>query len=287
VVEQIAVVSRWFSLALLIAATVLYGYQFLMRRQQLAWWARFTTGAGALLLTASIGLDMSIVARSGATDRTVLTGPSSTLVLLAWALLLLYFTLEHFIKVKIYGAVLVPASVLLLVVAQFLSGAQPRGLSAEELGLLDSWRVGIHVALIIFANAGFAIGGAASGLYLVLERQLKQHKTSPFLRRLPSLTQTHALARRAIVLAFPAYTAGMILGTIRAIETDVTGWYLDPRVMLSGIVWLVFGFYLVRVYRHGISAKTASSIALVGLLLVILLAVLARTLPVGFHVFAL
>jgi ABC-type uncharacterized transport system permease subunit len=285
--EQIAFVTRWFSLALLIAATVLYGYQFLMRRNQLTWWARFTTGAGTLMLTASIGLNMSVIARSGVIGRTVLTGPNSTLVLLAWALLVLYFVLEHFIKVKIYGAVLVPTAVLLLVIAGFLSGATPRGLTPEEIELLDSWRVGIHVALIIFANAGFAIGGAASALYLVLDRQLKRHKTSPFLRRLPSLAQTQSLARRAIVLAFPAYTAGMALGTIRAIETDVTGWYFDARVMLSGFVWLVFAVYLVRVYRHGVSGKTASWIALIGLLFVVLLAVLARTLPVGFHVFAL
>jgi len=279
-IAQAAVVSRWFSLALLIGATVLYAYQFLAKRPQLAWWARFFTGAGALALTISIGL------QSTETGGTELTG-SNQLVLVAWALLLVYFIVEHLIKVKVYGTFLVPAAVILLIVSQLLPSAEPSGLSEAALEQLDSWRVGVHVALIVFANAGFLIGGAASGLYLVLDQQLKRHKTSTFFRRLPSLTQTQSLARRSIALAFPAYTAGMLLGTIRAIETDIEGWWADPRVMMSGIVWLIFGTYLLRLYRHGISSRAASWIAIVGVVAVVILAVLARTLPAGFHVFGL
>lgn len=278
--EQLAVVSGWLALGLLVAATVLYAYQFYLRRTNLSWWARFMAGAGTLVLTASIGF------RSTATHGTVLTGPHNTLVLLAWALLIVYFIIEHFIKIKTYGTFLVPLAVVLLVVAEFLSGATPGGITGEEARLLDSWRVGIHVALIIFANAGFAIGGAAAGLYLVLDRQLKRHRTTAMFRRMPSLTQTQALARRAIALAFPAYTAGMLLGTIQAIDKDVSGWWQDPRVMLSGLVFAVFAYYLIRVYRHGISARTAAWIALVGLAFVVVLSIVARTLPTGFHVFA-
>lgn len=279
--EQLAIVTRWFALALLIGATVLYAYQLLMKRESLAWWGRFLTGAGTLMLTASIGF------RSTASEGTQLTGPHNTLVLSAWAVLIVYFAAEHFMKVKTYGAVLVPTAVALLIVAQFLSGAQPSGLTADAVIQLNNWRVGIHVALIVFANAGFFVAGAASIFYLVLGRQLKAHKTGPLLERLPSLGAAQKIARRAVVLAFPAYTAGMILGTIRAIETDVSGWWADPRVIMSGLVWIVFGAYLLLIYRHGVSGRTASWIAIVGTGFVLVLAVLARTLPVGFHIFAL
>lgn len=279
--EQFSVISHWFALALLVGATVLYAYQFVLRRPTLAWWARTGTGVGLLTLTVSIG------ARSRVTGGTELTGPHNTLVLLAWALLLLYFVVEYFFKVKTYGTFLVPVAVALLLVAQFLSGATPKGLTPAELELLDSWRVGIHVALIMFAYAGFAIGSSAAILYLIQDAQLKAHKTTPLFKRLPSLTQTQTLARRAIGLAFPGFTAGTILGVIRAIETDVSGWWADPRVMVSGIVWAIYGVYLFRVYRHGISARTASWIAVAGIVSVTVLAILARTLPAGFHVFGL
>lgn len=276
--EQAAVMMGWFTIALLAAATVLYSYQFLMKRPKLAWWARFFAGASFIALTASIGL------RSVATEGTELNGHNQ-LVLLAWALLAVYLVVEHLIKVKVYGTFLVPVSFALLIVAQFLTGAAPQDLSAEQLNQLDSWRVGFHVALIVFANAGYAISGAASGLYLVLDRQLKTHSTNMWFRRLPSLAQTQNLARRAVVFAFPAYSAGMVLGMIRAIETDVQGWWADPRIMLSGLVWATFALYLFLVYRHGASARTTSWVAIVGLILVVVLAIIARTLPAGFHVF--
>lgn len=278
--EQAAVVTRWFAIALLTGATVLYAYQFLMKRASVSWWARFVTGAAFIVLTASIGL------QSTATGGTELNGHNQ-LVLVAWALLLVYFVVEHLIKVKVYGTFLVPVALVLLVVAQFLAGAQPRGLSPEAAEQLDNWRVGIHVALIVFANAGFLVGGAASALYLALDAQLKRHKSSTWMRRLPSLAQTANLARRAIVLAFPAYTAGILLGTVRAVETDVSYWWADPRVMLSGVVWAVFGAYLLLIYRHEVSGRTASWIAIAGLVIVVVLAVVARTAPSGFHVFGL
>ncbi len=279
--KQAAVVTYWLTIALLVGATVLYAYQFLMRRQNLAWWGRFATGAGFLSLTAAIGL------RSAAYDESMILGPYNQLILVAWALLMMYFVLEHLIKVKVYGTFLVPAALVLLIIAQLLEGAKPTGLSTDSIDQLNSWRVTIHVALIVFANAGFIIGGAASGLYLALDSQLKQHKTSVLFRRMPSLTQTQSVARRTIALAYPIYTAGMVLGIIRAVETDVDWFWADPRVMMSGVVWAIFGAYIVRLYRHGISSRAASWIAIVGVVAVLILAVLARTLPGGFHVFGL
>ncbi len=279
-IEQAAVVSFWLALALLACATVLYAYQFLMKRASLSFWARMFTGASFIVLTAAIGL------RSTVTGGTELTG-ANQLALVAWALLLVYFIVEHLIKIKVYGTFLVPLALVFLIVSQFLSTGEATNLSAEAIQQLDSWRVGVHVALIVFANVGFIIGGLASALYLILDRQLKSHKTTGVFKRLPSLAQMMTLARRSIAFAFPVYSAGMLLGVIRAIETDVSGWWADPRVMMSGVVWLTFGVYLVRLYLHGVSSRTASWIAVFGLVAVLVLAVLARTLPAGFHIFGL
>src|SRR5512139_1060067 len=99
--QQISVVLMWFALALYVAATVLYGYQFILRRPVTAWWARFATGAGFICQTASIGL------HSVATNGTQLTGANS-LVLASWVLVLIYFIVEHLIKLRVYGVFLIP-----------------------------------------------------------------------------------------------------------------------------------------------------------------------------------
>ncbi len=279
--EQISVVLGWFALALYIVATVLYAYQFLLRRPVTAWWARFTVGAGFICQTASIGL------HSVVTDGTEMTGGNS-LVLASWVLVLVYFIVEHVIRVRIYGTFLIPLAVILLVIAQLMgiSGSAAE-LTKAQADQLASWRVGIHVALIFLANVGFLVSAASSAFYLIQDTQLKRRKTTPIFRKLPSLEQTQKIARRAVVYAYPAYTVGLVLGVIRAIEKDVSGWWQDPRIMLAGVVWVIYGTYLLLVYRREISARTACWFSLGGFAVVVVVAILARTVPVGFHIFGI
>ena len=274
--EQFSIVAFWFATVLYAAATVLYGYWFLSKRRTYSWYATFLTGAGFLCHTASI------YSRSVATEGTLLNGPN-TLILLAWALVLLYFAMEHLIKVKVYGTALVPVSLVLMTVSQLLHAAGRGTVTASPL--VENWKVGIHVALIIFANAGYFIGAVASLAYIVQERQLKGHKTSVLFRRLPPLGAIDTLARRAIAFAFPAYSSGLLLGVVRAIETDPPGWWADPRVMLAGLVWIVFGAYLFLHYRGRASSRTTAMIAIIGAAMVLVLAIVARAVPAGFHIF--
>jgi ABC-type uncharacterized transport system permease subunit len=275
-VEQVSVVLFWFAFALFVGATVLYGYQFVLRRQRVGWWARFLTGAGFICLTISIGIDSML------TDGTLLDG-SNQLVLAAWALVLLYFVMEHLLKIRAYGAFLIPVAVLFMASSELFGGAQ--GLKPGDP--LYGGFIGFHVLMIVFANAGFAFGAISSALYLYQDRQLRTHKTSRLSRRLPSLGTLQMVSRRSIAIAFPVYTAGLALGITKAVQEDVEGWWLDPRIMMSGLVLITFGIYLILVYRHEVATRVSARVAVLGFVFVIALAVIARTLPVGFHVFGL
>jgi len=279
--EQASAVLFWFALALYISATVLYAYQFVLKRSKVGWWARFLTGAGFICQTASIG------AHSIATSGTQLTG-ANQLMLASWALVLLYFVMEHLIKIKIYGTFLVPVAVLFMAAAQIIGGLVGQAeLTAVQLAQLDDWRVAFHVALIVFANAGFAFGAVSSALYLFQEGQLKSRKSNTLTRRLPSLSTLQSVGRRAISFSFPVYTAGLLLGIIRAIEVHVPHWWFDPRIMMSGLVLVTFGAYLTLISRHQATNRTTSRVAIVGFVFVVILAVIARTVSGGFHVFGL
>jgi ABC-type transport system involved in cytochrome c biogenesis permease subunit len=276
-VIQASQVLFWFSLALYIAATVLYAEQFVLRRSKVGWWARFLTGAGFICQTLSIG------ANSIAHGGTQLTG-ANQLMLASWALVLLYFVMEHVIKIKIYGTFLVPFAVIFMAASQVLA-TRAGAVTVAKDPLLASWEVGFHVALIVFGNAGFAFGAVSAGLYLWQEGQLKRHKSNAVTRRLPALATLQTIARRAIGFAFPVYTAGLLLGILRAVTAPVAQWWFDPRIMMSGLVWVTFGVYLWIVYRHDVPSRTSSWVAVVGFVFVVALAVLARALPVGFHIF--
>ncbi len=279
--SQASVVLFWFALALYIGATVLYAYQFVLKRAKVGWWARFLTGAGFICQTLSIG------AASISTGGTQLTG-ANQLMLASWALVLLYFIMEHLIKVKVYGTFLIPVAVVFMLAAEVIGGlAGPSQLTPAQLTQLASWRVAFHVALIVFANAGFAFGAVSAALYLWQEGELKKHRSNRVTRRLPSLSTLQSVARRSISFAFPVYTAGLLLGVVRAVEEQVPQWWFDARIMMSGVVWVTFGLYLLLVYRHNVSTRTSSWVAVFGFVLVVILAIVARTVPMGFHVFGL
>jgi HemX protein len=283
VLLQASEVLFWFALGLYIGATVLYAEQFVLRRSKVGWWARFSTGAGFICQTASIGF------RSYQLNTTELTG-ANQLMLASWALVLLYFVMEHVIKIKAYGTFLVPFAVLFMVASRLLAARSGGSmLPANEQVLVENWRVGFHVALIVFGNAGFAFGAVSAGLYLWQEGQLKQHKSNAVTRRLPSLATLQTVARRAIGFAFPVYTAGLLLGILRAVEANVADWWFDPRIMMSGFVWATFAVYLWIVYRHDVSTRTSSWVAVVGFVFVVALAILARVplpgVPSAFHAF--
>lgn len=280
--EQIAVIAYWLSLAALAGATVLYAYHFTSKRPLMARLGTAFTGAGFLLLTASIGL------MSSETGGTVLTGPNS-IVLMAWALVLVYFMFEHLVKIKTYGIVLIPVALALLVAAQLMgvTSLVVGQLTQAQKYQLEDGRVGIHVLLIVIGSAGFIISGIASGTYLVLEGQLKKHRTSKFFKRLPSLAQTDTAARTAAFWGYPAYTAALLLGVIRAIETDVAGWWSDIVVMIAGLVWAVFGAYLFLRTAKGWGGRGAAYLAIGGAVLVIVLRIVSVTVGGAgvFHVF--
>jgi ABC-type transport system involved in cytochrome c biogenesis permease subunit len=273
---QASIVTFWFAFALYVGATVLYGYQFILRRHHVGWWARFFTGAGFILQTISIGLSSSM------SDGTLLDGPNQ-LILAAWALVLLYFIMEHILRIRSYGAFLVPVAVTALAASQLFVGGQ--GLKPGDP--LYGGFIGFHVFMIVFANAGFLFGAVSAALYLFQDTQLRNHKTNRFSRKLPSLAVLQLVARRSIALAFPVYSAGLSLGVIKAIQEDVDGWWLDPRIIMSGVVLATFAVYLVMVYRREASSRTVAWVAIAGMVFVLALTIVARTLPVGFHVFGL
>lgn len=275
---QASFILFWFSMALYIAATVLYGYQFVLKRSKVGFWARAQVGAGFICQTLSIG------ANSIYHQGTQLTGPNQ-LMLASWAMVLLYFVLEHLIKIKIYGAFLVPVAVFFMGASEILAALNPTPGDVMNDPLLQGGLVAFHVGLIVFANAGFVIGAISSAIYLFQEGKLKSRKSNIITRRLPSLTTLQMIARRTISFAFPVYTAGLLLGILRAVTQQVPQWWFDLRIMASGVVWLIFGSYLVLVYRNNASNRTTSWIAIAGFAMVIILAIIARTVPMGFHIF--
>lgn len=275
---QAATILFWLSFLGVLAASVIFAYELLLKRN-IRVKPQWVSIASFVALFASIGFNSAV--KGG----TPFTG-DNILVLAAWGLLIIYFIFEYLTKMKNFGIIMVPIATVLLGWAQFVGSRTSIAPNYDQLtAQMDATGIVIHVTLIVFANVLFLVGAASSGLYLYQSRMLKRNATNLLSRRLPSLLSLEKLSSRAIIVALPIYFSAQMFGIIRAISIDVAGWWADIRVVVSGLVIIVFIGYLVLFQRNKTSGQTTAVLALIGGLIVIILMILARVYPYGFHVF--
>src|SRR5262249_56124815 len=76
----------------------------------------------------------------------------------------------------------------------------------------ERFGVVLHAALVLLAAVGVCVGFVASVMYLVQVRRLKAKVPPGRGVRLLSLERLEEMNRRAVVLAFPLLTAGLLVG---------------------------------------------------------------------------
>ncbi len=140
------------------------------------------------------------------------------------------------------GIVVFPLVFLLTFVSA--TGQQPFLLTS---GVMSKGWLFAHIAMIFAGYAGLFLSFSASLLYLIQERTLKAKKPSGIFGRLPALEVIDEIGFRSLILGFPFMTLGLILGTIVADATYHKIDVLDPKILLSFLMWLV---YLVLVYTR-------------------------------------
>jgi ABC-type transport system involved in cytochrome c biogenesis permease subunit len=177
-------------------------------------------------------------------------GQSSTLLLLAWMLAVFYLfgTIHH--RKLAWGVFALPVVLGLVLVAWLLSGEEAESVAVlSERVQLWAW---LHVSAVVLGAVGVCVGFVASVMYLVQSWKLK-HKAPPGEGlRLLSLERLEAMNRRAIDLAFPLLTVGLVIGVILLINTRELTWG-DPKVIATGLLWLVFALLLY--VRHGLHVR--------------------------------
>lgn len=167
-----------------------------------------------------------------------------------------------------FGIFLLPVAALLTVVPAFRPGAE-----LLNYPLLHTGWLFLHVALLLAAYAALLISLIASVLYLVQERRLKQKRATPTRTWLPPLETTDQIALKSLLFGLPCMTAGLLIGSVVALETIGPRFFADPKVLLSLAMWLVY-IAMIFIRRHsGLRGRRA--IYLSGFVFLIVLAVWA------------
>ncbi len=164
-------------------------------------------------------------------------------------------------KTVAFGIFLLPVAVLVSLTPAFRPGAEM--ISYPYLG--SGWWLFLHVALLLAAYAALLVSLLASVLYLIQERGLKQKRLDARKGWLPPLETTDAIALKALLWGLPCMTAGLLIGSVVALETVGPAFFADPKVLLSLLLWVAY-MLMIFIRKHsGLRGRRAvylSSLAL-------------------------
>ena len=185
------------------------------------------------------------------------------LSLLAWLIVAVYLGVQMRYHLAVLGALVSPLAFLLTLSSYIVfSGGQTL---PDELQ--TAW-LPAHVAPAFLGYAILALASCVSVVYLLQERQLKQHKRRGMFRRLPSLETLDDLNYRCVAWGFALFTIGIVTGSLLAKATWGTFWSWEPVQVLSVLAWLLYAV-LLQTRSVGWRGRRAATLTIVGFALLI------------------
>ncbi len=212
-----------------------------------------------------------------------LSSQFGSLLFLAWILAVFYvYGSVHHRRVA-WGIFVLPLVLGLIILAEiYKPGASSPGL--ESLVPFDSesfWRVA-HVALFILAAVGICVAFVASVMYLLQARRLKAKAVPGQGLRLLSLERLEEMNRRAINLAFPLLTIGLLVGLARlGQQADRLQGWTDPRILSTFLLWLVFVIVLYLRYGFHLRGRSVALLTIMAFALLLVTLVTSHTFTPG------
>jgi ABC-type transport system involved in cytochrome c biogenesis permease subunit len=113
---------------------------------------------------------------------------------------------------------------------------------------------GLHGVLILLAAVGVSVGFMASVMYLVQARRLRAKIAPTAGVRLLSLERLEEMNRRAVNVAFPLLTVGLLVGAVLMLQrAEAAEAWTAGKVFGTAGLWLVF--LVLLVLRYGLHAR--------------------------------
>jgi len=209
-------------------------------------WAKKETPlrrAAAPSLYVAIGLHLLyLAARTAQAGHLPLSTARETLHVVAWIIVAMYVAVERRWRIAGLGAFAVPLGLIALALTVFTSTAAGK---AADWKVLTSPLLGAHILLVLAGYAAFSLGFCAAAIYIFQDWLLKSKRLRGVSRHLPPLQAADEAAYRLIMVGFPIFTAGVVLGMVGAHFSwgHVFDWR-EPKETLSVVTWLLYAAYI-------------------------------------------
>lgn len=183
-----------------------------------------------------------------------LIGHGEILAFLAWSLTLFYLAIGPTYRLSLLGVFSAPMVVILQLVA-LLPGVWVD--DPSRVVATDGWRE-THAAMSVLGFGAVGLGAVAGVMFLVLDRQLKDHHlNSGLFRNLPPGRELTVSLQRLLWLG----TAMLTVGVIAGFGMSSTGG--KAHLITASIIWA--GYLMVLILKHwrGLTGRQFASAAVI------------------------
>lgn len=161
----------------------------------------------------------------------------------------------HYGKLAVLGAFITPIA-LLMFLAAGLGHSVPNVPEEVRSALLPA-----HVIVNVLGVTAFTLAFAVAMAYLIQERLLRRRQLGGLFTRLPPLDVLDSLGLKLLLIGFPLFTVGSVIGAIWAAKLPTP---LTPAQVLGLIAWFIFGTVLLLRVAAGWQGRRAAIGTLIG-----------------------
>jgi ABC-type transport system involved in cytochrome c biogenesis permease subunit len=169
-----------------------------------------------------------------------------------------------------------PIAILLLAAAAYFGSTRPTV-------YLDTLWSKTHIASAFGGSVAFLVAGATGAVYLIASRRLRT-KSLDTGQRVGSLERLEAIIRTWVVLGFALLSVALVTGLVIVLKEGGQTrlgrhWYVNPQVVLTAIVWMLYAAMLHTPLGPGLRGRRAAIVSLIGLLLMVFTLVAVQMMP--------
>lgn len=204
----------------------------------------------------------------------------------AWAIAVYYLFLLPRRKKNVFPIFMLSCAFALTMFSLLLPEPQltPALQSAISASTFTKIIFPIHVSLLVFSYAAFAVTVAGGVMYLLQERELKAKRFGTTFQWMPALNTCDEIGYRSLSLGFVLLTLGMVTGMLWANQHDGRFWHNDPKEVMALVTWIVYLMILHYRLTAGWRGRRVAWMAIGGFVAVLLTFIGARAMG-GYHVF--
>jgi len=185
--------------------------------------------------------------------------------IVALSLALVYLAIEVWRGNKATGVFVVPLVLILQAVAML--GMEP---TFDIPPILRSPLFGVHTGFAALGLAAFLLAAIYAVMLLLFHRALRHKRFGLLFERLTSLDVLARMNRGAVLVGLPLFAASAVFGLVWAVREGISGLWADPKVLLTLLVILVYGFVLAGAYGLRWSAGRVARATVAGFVLTVL-----------------